>query len=85
MFPDLVIEVAGGVIPACPTRPCPQAISVQDPGALVTNYRMESVGLRVFDPNRIGPDGKPGMQAARPCAATSPSRCSRAPIAPSTS
>jgi hypothetical protein len=64
VFPDLVLEVAGGVIPACPTRPCPQAISVQDPGALVTNYRMESVGLRVFDPNRVGPDGKPGMQAA---------------------
>ena len=30
---------------------------------LVTNYRMESVGLRVFDPNRKGPDGKHGTQA----------------------
>ena len=64
VFPDLVIERAGGIDPGCPTRPCPQAISVQDPGALVTNYRMESVGLRVFDPNRKGPDGKNGTQAA---------------------
>ncbi len=63
VFPDLVIERAGGVAPECPTRPCPQAISVQDPGVLVTNYRMESVGLRVFDPNRNGPDGKNGTQA----------------------
>ena len=64
VFPDLVVERAGGVVPECPTRPCPQAISVQDPGVLVTNYRMESVGLRVFDPNRKGPDGKDGVQAA---------------------
>jgi manganese oxidase len=63
-FPDLVIELAGGLDPRCPSRPCPQAISVQDPGALVNNYRMESIGLRIYDPNRIAPDGKPGMQAA---------------------
>ena len=63
VFPDLVVEVRGGIIPGCPTRPCPQAISVQDPGVLVTNYRMESVAQRVFDPNRTGPDGKPGTQA----------------------
>ena len=29
----------------------------------VNNYRNEPIGLRVFDPNKIGPDGKPGMQA----------------------
>jgi len=63
VFPDLVVERRGGISEGCPTRPCPQAISVQDPGVLVTNYRMESVGLRVYDPNRTGPDGKPGMQA----------------------
>jgi hypothetical protein len=63
-FPDLVVELAGGLDVRCPSRPCPQAISVQDPGALVTNYRMESVGLRIYDPNRTAPDGKPGMQAA---------------------
>ena len=45
------------------TRPCPQAIDAQDPGVLVVNYRHEPVGLRIYDPNKIGPDGKPGMQA----------------------
>jgi len=64
VFPDLVIELAGGLDPRCPTRPCPQAISVEDVGLLVTNYRIESVGLRVFDPDRNGPDGKNGTQAA---------------------
>ncbi|HET9578279.1 MAG TPA: hypothetical protein VFP44_10660, partial [Usitatibacter sp.] len=63
LFPNLWLEVAGGQIPGCPTRPCPQAISVQDPGMLVVNYRNEPIGLRVFDPNKVGPDGKPGMQA----------------------
>lgn len=63
VFPDLVLEVAGGVEPFCPERPCPQAISVQDPGVLVTNYRMEPVSDRVFDPNKIGPDGNFGTQA----------------------
>jgi hypothetical protein len=29
----------------------------------VVNYRNEPVGLRVFDPNKIGPDGKSGTQA----------------------
>jgi hypothetical protein len=68
VFPDLVLEVASGSaeIPGCPTRPCPQAIDVQDPGMFVVNYRNEPVGLRIFDPNKIGPDGKPGMQADGP-------------------
>jgi hypothetical protein len=65
LFPNLVVEVAGlpGQHPGCPTRPCPQAISVEDPGMLVVNYRNEPIGLRVFDPAKPGPDGKPGMQA----------------------
>lgn len=63
LYPDLAIEVAGGIIPGCPTRPCPQAISVQDPGVMVVNYRQEPVGLRVFDPAKTGPDGKAGAQA----------------------
>ena len=67
VFPDLVLEVANTANNPldnfCPSRPCPQAISVQDPGVLVTNYRMEPIALRVYDPNKIGPDGKPGMQA----------------------
>ncbi|WP_455199699.1 hypothetical protein, partial [Kaarinaea lacus] len=72
VFPDLILEVAGGavdpatglpLVPGCPQRPCPQAIDVQDPGMMVVNYRNEPVGLRIYDPNKIGPDGKPGMQA----------------------
>ncbi|MBM7059205.1 multicopper oxidase domain-containing protein [Pseudomonas sp. UL073] len=60
---ESVVEVAGGQVPGCPSRPCPQAISVDDPGIFVVNYRSEPVGLRVFDPNKVAPDGKPGMQA----------------------
>lgn len=61
VFPDLFVfpPVCPGGVP----RPCPEAISLEDPGMHVVNYRNEPVGLRVFDPNRIGPDGKPGTQA----------------------
>ena len=68
-FPDILSympqcpgSIPGFIIP----RPCPQAISADDPGLIVVNYRQESLGLRVFDPARIGPDGKPGTQAAGP-------------------
>jgi hypothetical protein len=53
--------------PSCPggvPRPCPEAISADDVGMLVVNYRNEPVGQRVFDPARLGPDGKPGTQAS---------------------
>ena len=64
-FPDTSIlsalcPVVGNV--AVP-RPCPEAITADDPGTFVVNYRNEPVGLRVFDPLKIGPDGKPGAQA----------------------
>ena len=62
LYPDLVLEAAECVVGKL-FRPCPQAISVQDPGMLVVNYRNEPIALRVFDPNKIGPDGRPGMQA----------------------
>ncbi len=63
VFPDLVLEVVGGILPGCPQRPCPTAIDVQDPGMFAVNYRNEPVGLRIFDPNRLDcPDGKPGCQ-----------------------
>ncbi len=68
-FPELAMELAstaGQPVDFCPQRPCPQAIDVQDPGMHVVNYRNEPVGLRIYDPNRIGPDGKPGMQAEGP-------------------
>jgi hypothetical protein len=64
VFPDIIVEVKGGVIPGCPTRPCPQAISVDDPGLLRRQLPPGIRGLRVFDPNRTGPDNKPGTQAA---------------------
>jgi hypothetical protein len=67
LYPDLVVEAkdcvkdhAGAVVL---TRPCPQAIDVEDPGMHVVNYRHEPIALRVFDPDKIGPDGKKGMQA----------------------
>lgn len=59
---ESVVESAGAVF-GCPTRPCPQAISVDDPGIFVVNYRHEPIGLRIFDPDKLAPDGKPGMQA----------------------
>lgn len=59
---ESVVEVAGGH-PGCPSRPCPQAISAEDPGIFVINYRHEPLGLRIYDPERRAPDGKPGMQA----------------------
>jgi len=69
VFPDLVLEVAttnGQLVNFCPERPCPQAIDVQDPGVHVVNYRNEPVGLRIYDPAKMGPDGRPGMQADGP-------------------
>ncbi len=60
-FPDV-----GFHPPFCPggvPRPCPEAISVDDIGMFVVNYRAEPVGLRVFDPDKTGPDGRPGTQA----------------------
>ena len=50
-------------LPGRRPRPCPEAISADDVGMLVVNYRNEPVGLRVFDPDKLGPDGKPGTQA----------------------
>ncbi|HET6718934.1 MAG TPA: hypothetical protein VFH22_04775, partial [Rhodocyclaceae bacterium] len=63
LFPDLVVTSGPGQHPGCPTRPCPQGISGDDPGMFTVNYRNEPVGLRIYDPNKLGPDGKPGMQA----------------------
>lgn len=60
-LPDVVVFP-----PFCPggvPRPCPEAISADDVGMLVVNYRNEPLGLRVYDPNKLGPDGKPGAQA----------------------
>jgi hypothetical protein len=64
LFPDLLVASAGGRLQGCPQRPCPQAISGDDPGMFTVNYRNEPIALRIYDPQRTGPDGKPGMQAA---------------------
>ncbi len=61
VFPDILRYP-----PVCPggvPRPCPEAITADDSGMFVVNYRNEPVGLRVFDPNRLGPDGEDGSQA----------------------
>jgi hypothetical protein len=63
-FPDIVRFPA--VCPDGSPRPCPEAISADDPGMLVVNYRNEPVGLRVFDPLKPGPDGLNGTQADGP-------------------
>jgi len=68
IFPDLVLEAKVCVKDPVThepllTRPCPQAIDVEDPGMHVVNYRGEPVGLRIYDPAKAGPDGKPGAQA----------------------
>jgi hypothetical protein len=51
----------------CPggvSRPCPEAITADDPGLYVVNYRAESLAARIFDPDRQDcPDGKQGCQA----------------------
>lgn len=46
-----------------PPRPCPEAISADDIGMMVVNYRNEPIGLRVYDPERLAGDGKKGNQA----------------------
>ena len=62
-FPDIVRYPA--VCDAVGTpRPCPEAINADDAGFLVTNYRNEPIGLRVFDPFALGPDNQPGTQTA---------------------
>jgi len=47
-------------------RPCPEAITADDPGMYVVNYRNESLASRIYDPDRPAgecPDGKQGCQA----------------------
>ena len=61
IFPDLL-----AFPPFCPggvPRPCPEAISADDPGFMVVNYRNEPLAFRVYDPAKPGPDGLPGSQA----------------------
>ncbi|MCP9469889.1 MAG: hypothetical protein NNA31_07815 [Nitrospira sp.] len=52
--------------PDPPLRPCPEAISADDVGMMVVNYRNEPVAARVYDPKKVGPDGKAGAQTSGP-------------------
>ncbi len=61
-FPDVV--KAEPVCPGGQPRPCSEAINIAHGSMFVVNYRNEPVGLRVFDPNRRGPDRVQGAQAA---------------------
>jgi hypothetical protein len=54
---------AGNNDPNVP-RPCAEAININHSSMWIVNYRNEPVGLRVFDPNGDGPDGKKGTQTA---------------------
>jgi len=44
------------------SRPCVEAINISHSSTWVVNYRNEPIGLRVFDPNADGPDGRKGSQ-----------------------
>jgi hypothetical protein len=71
VFPDIVTAKGG-----CPgplgnfdpnvPRPCAEAINIGHSSTWVVNYRNEPVGYRVFDPNKVGPDGQNGSQADGP-------------------
>jgi hypothetical protein len=63
VFPQIL--AFEGVCPGGVPRPCPEAISGADVGTYVLNYRNEPVGLRIFDPEGIGPDGFPGAQTGQ--------------------
>ncbi len=70
-FPDTVNAhpncpgSAGQNDPSVP-RPCGEAINIGHASMWVVNYRNEPVGLRVFDPNEPGPDGRNGRQTRGP-------------------
>jgi manganese oxidase len=48
----------------CIQRPCPLSIDFLEPGMFVANYRNEPVALRVYDPNKPGPDALPGKDCS---------------------
>ena len=48
-----------------PPRPCPEAISADDVGMMLVNYRSEPIAARVYDPDKPAiADGKKGDQAS---------------------
>jgi hypothetical protein len=65
---NLTTDATGN--PIAVPRPCPEAITADDPGMYVVNYRNESLLARVYDPNRPGPDAT----STTDCSSTSTSR-----------
>ncbi len=61
---NLTTDATGNPIPV--PRPCPEAITADDPGMYVVNYRNESLLARVYDPNRPGPDALPTQDCSDP-------------------
>jgi len=47
-------------------RPCPEAITADDPGMYVVNYRNESLLARIYDPDKPGPDAAPTQDCSDP-------------------
>ncbi|MDH3570008.1 MAG: hypothetical protein OER89_07460, partial [Gemmatimonadota bacterium] len=54
------------IAPLCPggvPRPCPEAISADDPGTYLVNYRNEPIALRIADPSILNIAGGPTQAA----------------------
>src|SRR5690606_18642294 len=60
---DGIVEMQGGMLPGCPTRPCPPAIALDDPGMLGDHSRNEPRALRVYDRHNGRPHGPRRVQA----------------------
>jgi hypothetical protein len=52
VFPPFCPHIVNGVQVNDIPRPCPEAITADDPGMYVVNYRNESLAARIFDPER---------------------------------
>ncbi len=58
-LPDIVVPA--DVCPNGDPAPCPEAISANDPGTFMVNYRNEPVGLRVSQPGGSFREQAPGL------------------------
>ena len=55
-FPTECPNIINGVQKPGIPRPCPEAITADDPGMYIVNYRNESLAARIYDPDKLGPD-----------------------------
>jgi len=63
-FPPWCTNIVNGVQVNNVPRPCPEAITADDPGMYVVNYRNESLLARVYDPDKAGPDAEYGKDCS---------------------